>query len=236
MSKSWRDYDTTFYDFQQLVTKEQEDYLDSMEKNLLTICNSVSGSGKTTLAVAFAHYHSMNLLYLFAPVEENTLGYRPGGTQAKESSYYGPLKDALLDIGEDPSRCIKICDDEDLSAGWDSMKKAKNGTAWIEAKSHVFLRGTNIGKLTDFTEKKKTCVIIDEAQNWTGLQLKKALTRIHDDATVILIGHTGQIDLPNKNASGFERVIEVFKNKEYAHVCNLTKNFRGKLSMDAEQI
>lgn len=244
LTKTWRDPNTVFYGYQNKVTDEQATYLDSMEKNRLTISNSVSGSGKTTLAVAFAHYHQKNLLYLFAPVQEGQMGYRPGGQQAKESIYYGPLQDALLEIGENPRRAIKVIDEEDdffahfvsrediIDRKLNPNKKRKvwSDEDWVEAKSHIFIRGTNIGK------DGETVIVIDEAQNWTKPQLKKALTRIHDNAKVIVIGHTGQIDLPDPSQSGFEDLIYHFHNKPYAQICNLTINFRGELSRDADNM
>src|SRR5690606_3234445 len=123
----------------------------------------------------------------FFPVQEDEMGFRPGNQQTKESIYYGPLVDALKDIHEDPLRAIAYNDDEDIQ--WESMAGKKNANAWVEAKSHIFLRGTNIGKDEDLF------VIIDETQNATKSQLKKVLTRLHDRCTVAVIGHTGQIDL-----------------------------------------
>jgi hypothetical protein len=104
---------------------------------------------------------------------------------------------------------------------------------WIVAKSHIFMRGTNM---------KKVGVIIDEAQNWTIPQLKKTITRIHDDCHVVVIGHTGQIDLRKSSDSGFAKTIEHFSvglPLEHARdvgICELSKNFRGWLSTHADSI
>lgn len=242
--KDWRKEKDMFYGFRETLTDEQANYLDSIQNNQMTISNSVSGSGKTTLAVAMAHYLNKKLLYVFFPVEEDKMGFRPGNQQTKESSYYGPLQDALLKIGEDPKRCIKIEDEEDeffnfvsrddrIYRSLNKKKKQKQDPhpeVWVEAKSHIFMRGTNIGEDGDLV------VIIDEAQNGTKHELKKVLTRIHDNAITVVIGHTGQIDLPNPEQSGFPRLIEHFSQKPYAKICNLTKNFRGRLSRDADEM
>lgn len=228
MMRKWRG--SMFYGLEETLTTEQEQYLDSIMSNRLTISNSVSGSGKTTLAVAMAHFQQKKLLYIFFPVEESEMGFRPGTQEEKESAYHGPLIDALTKIGENPNFAIKH-EEEDVQ--WNSMasKSPKSKKEpWVEAKSHIFLRGTNIGEDGD------TVIIVDEAQNGTKHQLKKILTRIHDKATVIVIGHTGQIDLKNQKDSGFERLIEHFSNKSYAKLCNLTKNFRGQLSRDADEM
>lgn len=213
---SWRD--TTFFGMIGTLTEEQKIYLDAIQnpEKRLIIVNAPAGTGKTTLAVGMSYILGKGLLYLFNPTEENTLGYTPGEKEEKERKYLGPLKDALLKINQNPDKAI-ISERE--------LTRSKQ--AWVIAKSHVFERGTNI---------EGTTVLIDEAQNWTKKDLKKILTRIHDNCKVIVIGHTGQIDLPDPSLSGFTRLIEVFKDKPYAQQIKLTKNFRGILSQDAEAI
>jgi len=210
---SWKD--TLFYGFRKNMTNEQIAYVDSIFKNRLTITDSKAGTGKTTLAVAAAHYLQKPALYLFNPVEEGKLGFRPGTQQEKEDDYLQPLRDALIAIDENPLRSIG-----------NNIHAIKNG-AWIEAKSHIFARGTNIIDKT---------IIIDEAQNFTLPDLKKVLTRIHDNCTVIVIGHTGQIDLDNPSNSGFSKMISHFKDKDYASFHVLNKNFRGQLAQDADEM
>lgn len=170
----------------------RKEYVDWIFDNQLTIVNTRSGTGKTTLAVACAKIIGKDLLYTFFLVEENSLGFTPGDIEMKESKYFQPLKDALLEIGEQPDKVI---------VSEDNIENVKNGNTWVEVKSHVFARGTNI--------KNKT-VIIDEAQNFTKSELRKLLTRIHDDCKVIMIGHTDQIDLDRPQDSGFAPYIEHF--------------------------
>ena len=206
------------FGFEQKLTDEQREYVDSIFDNQLTIVNARSGTGKTTLAVACAKIIGKPLLYIFSPVEENALGFTPGTVEEKEAKYITPLKDALLEINEDPSRVIE---------SEENIDNQKNGNTWVKAMSHVFARGTNI--------KEKT-VIIDEAQNFTKPELRKILTRIHDSCTVIVIGHIGQIDLDRPSDSGFAPYIEHFKRKDYCHVCELNWNFRGRLANDADEL
>lgn len=210
------------------LTEEQQAYADSIFDKRLTIVNARSGSGKTTVAVGCAkimHEQAKRngnplgkpLLYIFAPVQEKTMGFRPGNQEEKEVEYLQPLKDALVEIDENP---LQVLLSNDMLTG-----KLNGDSVWVEAKSHVFARGTNI--------KGKT-VIIDEAQNFTRGELKKILTRIHDDCTVIIIGHTGQIDLPKEDTSGFEPYMRYFSKKHYCNTLELTKNFRGELAQDAD--
>src|SRR5690606_32414740 len=99
---------------------------------------------------------------------------------------------------------------------------------WLKVESDTFLRGTN---------KQNAVVIIDEAQNFTVDQLKKVIYRVHDTCRLVVIGYRGQIDLKNKEISGFIRVIEELeRHNEKVKVCNLTKNFSGWISSMADEL
>lgn len=199
------------------LTEEQRVYADSIYDNQLTIVNAKSGTGKTTIAVGVAYILEMPLIYTFSPVEEGSIGHTPGTVEEKERKYILPLLDALTEIGVDPRFAIKSENNPDII----------NEKAWIEAKSHTFMRGSNI---------KDSVVIIDEAQNLTRGELKKILTRVHDSSKVVMIGHTKQMDLRNPAKSGFEPYLEHFRNEPYAKVCELTKNFRGRLAQHADEL
>ena len=59
-----------------------------------------------------------------------------------------------------------------------SMLAQKNGTNYIDCITHTFERGVNY---------ENKVVIIDEAQNYYLDELKKVLTRCHDNCKVIVI-------------------------------------------------
>jgi len=210
--------DNMLFGFEPKLTKEQRIYVDSIFDNQFTIVNAKSGTGKTTLAVACAKLIGKPLVYVFSPVQEKAMGFRPGNQKEKESEYYQPLIDALLKINEVPSR-VMYSDD--------NPEAMKSGHVWVYPKSHIFARGTN---MEDYT------VIIDESQNFTRGELKKLLTRIHDSCTVIMIGHDGQCDLPDPKKSGFKPYIEHFINEPYCKKVELTKNFRGNLAKHADEL
>lgn len=199
------------------LTEEQKVYADSIFDNQLTIVNAPSGTGKTTIAVGVAHILQMPLVYTFSPVEERVLGASPGTIEEKESKYITPLIDALEEIGEDPRFAIYREEDPELI----------QNQSWVTAKSHVFMRGSNI---------KDSVLIIDEAQNMTRGEIKKVLTRVHDSTKVVLIGHDGQCDLRKREKSGFIPYLNHFKDEPYAQVCELTKNFRGVLATKADEL
>lgn len=199
------------------LTEEQRSYVDSIFDNQLTIVNARSGTGKTTLAVGASLILGKPLIYTFSPVEEGSIGHTPGTVEEKERKYIQPLLDALHEIGEDPRFALKSENNPDMI----------NEKAWVDAKSHTFLRGSNI---------KNSVVIIDESQNLTRGELKKILTRCHDSSKVIMIGHDKQCDLKNPSKSGFVPYMEHFRNEPYAKVCKLTKNFRGELANHADRL
>jgi phosphate starvation-inducible PhoH-like protein len=223
------------------LTEEQKDYADSCHDNLFTGCQARSGSGKTTIAVGVGKLLGLPVHYIFPTVEEKALGFTPGNPAMKEEKYLTPLKDALIEIGEDPSTAIirpnpqkEEPEEEYVPKTKKNKYKKKNpkiqpireGDPWIHAYSHNYMRGGNI---------KDSVVIIDEAQNLTKRELRKILTRIHDSCHVILIGDPNQIDIDPK-ASGFVAYIEHYRTESYAQICELTKNFRGRLSAHAEAI
>lgn len=214
----WRD--TLFFGFRDKLTREQEEYLDSIYDNRVTFVNARSGSGKTTMAVGVAKLLNQPLVYIFAPVEEDKMGFRPGDQREKEAEYLQPLKDALLEINDNPEQAIY---DPEVT------EKAKNGedTSWVFPMSHIFARGTNI---------KNCTVIITEAQNFTRGELKKILTRIHDSCTVIVEGHEGQIDLEDPRKSGFLPYMNHFAEESYVDTVRLTVNFRGEISRKADEL
>lgn len=209
-----------FYGLQ--LTDEQRTYADSIHDNLFTGCQARAGSGKTTIAVGVAKLLVTNnkdihsLHYIFPTDKEKRLGFTTGDQKEKESKYLIPLCDSLLAINEVPLQAIH----------WDDTKSQKQGTAWVHAYSHNFLRGGNI---------KNAVVLIDEAQNLTKDELKTILTRIHDSCHVVLVGDYKQCDIDPKK-SGFLPYLTHYESESYAQMCELTVNFRGKISAHAETI
>ena len=217
-----------FFGYEPTMTDEQREYVDSMIDNPVTIVNSVAGTGKTMLSVACAAYLQMKLYYIFSPTQEKCLGYRPGSQSEKEFEYTAPLRCALEALNFNPDQCVYSESRANDPRFCKTMAmQEKKGDIWVYPMSHVFARGTNIDN---------KFVIIDEAQNFTREELKKVITRIHDNCKLVIIGHTGQCDLDNKSNSGFGDYLEFYKTKDYAKICNLTKNFRGVISRDADTI
>lgn len=207
------------------LDSEQKRFRDAIwdPETKIVFCNACAGTGKTTVAIGTSvllHEYGLfnGITYIVSPYGESRQGYLPGSITEKSEVYFEPLYQALVECNEDPMRCI--CNE--------SMVNKKNSTGYVTALTHTYLRGSNL---------KDCVVVIDEAQNFTEDELRKTLTRVCENSKVIVIGHTGQIDLGNKNVSGFAKCMEHFRQKqdrEFAF-CELTHNYRSKVSRVADE-
>ena len=188
----------------------------------IVFCNARAGTGKTTIAMGAANIlvkdkrnNLDGIVYIVSPYGEEKQGYLPGDITAKSEVYYEPAYQAMIENGMNVNADVMS----------ESMTQKKKGEAFVKLLTHTYLRGTNLSRKV---------VIVDEAQNFTVAELKKVLTRIHDDCKVIIVGHTGQIDISAK--SGFAQYIEWFRDQERCAVCELTINHRGWLSTHADAL
>ena len=188
----------------------------------IVFCDEPAGTGKTTLAMGAANIlvqdkrnEMEGIVYIVSPYGEQKQGYLPGSITEKSEVYYEPAYQAMVEVGMNINSCVYS----------ESMISKKKGEAFVKMLTHTYLRGTNL---------QNKVVILDESQNYTVAELKKVLTRCHDSCKVIVIGHTGQIDI--RGGSGFARYLEHFDGQERCAVCRLTTNHRGWLSSYADEV
>lgn len=188
----------------------------------IVFCDAVAGTGKTTIAMGAANLLVQDtrndldgIVYIVSPYGEQKQGYLPGSVTEKSEVYFEPAYQAILTCNMNPF--ADVCTE--------SMTAKKKGTGYIKLLTHTFLRGVNL---------ENKVVILDEAQNFTTEELKKVLTRIHDSCKVIVVGHTGQVDISGR--SGFARYIQHFSKADRCEVCQLTVNHRGWLSSYADAL
>lgn len=192
-------------------------------EKLIVFCNAKAGTGKTLIATATAHLmveygRYDGLVYISSPTQEEKLGYLPGQIESKVAVYSEPFWEALLKLNINPQTAIKQA----------NIMNQKTGSGYIDAITHVYLRGCNF---------ENKVVILDETQNYYHTELKKTLTRMSDSCKVIVIGHSGQIDLyHHPENSGFERYLEHFKDDPRTAVCELKTNYRGWISSHADEL
>ena len=206
------------------LDEEQVAFVEAIKdlRKTIVFCDAPAGTGKTTLAMGAANILVQDkrnelegIVYIVSPYGEQKQGYLPGSITEKSEVYYEPAYQSMIEVGMNPN--VVVCNE--------SMTYKKKGEAYVKLLTHTYLRGTNL---------QKKVVILDESQNYTVAELKKVLTRCHDTCKVIVIGHTGQIDI--RGGSGFAKYLEHFKDQEKCAVCKLTTNHRGWLSTYADML
>jgi phosphate starvation-inducible PhoH-like protein len=115
------------------------------------------------------------------------LGFLPGDLREKVDPYLRPLYDALAELLDDSV----------------VAKFLERGT--IEVAPLAYMRGRTLSD---------AYVILDEAQNATSEQLKMFLTRLGNNAKMIVNGDVTQIDLPRGASSGLLEAQRLFEGIE----------------------
>jgi phosphate starvation-inducible PhoH-like protein len=174
-------------------TPMQSTYMRAIQSTDLVFGIGPAGTGKTYLAVAFAaHFLERGIverIILSRPAVEagERLGFLPGDMREKVDPYLRPLYDALYDVlpPEKVERDIE--------------------TGVIEIAPLAFMRGRTLAN---------AFVILDEAQNTTSMQMKMFLTRLGENAKMVVTGDPSQIDLPPGMTSGLEEAVRLLKGVE----------------------
>src|SRR5215203_6928781 len=78
-------------------------------------------------------------------------------------------------------------------------------TRTIEVAPLAFMRGRTLGD---------SFVILDEAQNATGLQMKMFLTRLGVNSKIVITGDKTQVDLPRREDSGLMQIERILTDIE----------------------
>ena len=171
-------------------TKGQQDYIETIRRNVITLGVGPAGTGKTYLAVVMAAYYlrikDVKRIILTRPAVEagERLGFLPGDIKEKVDPYLRPLYDALQDI-----------------LGFDMYQKFSS-RGIIEIAPLAYMRGRTLND---------AFIILDEAQNTTSRQMKMFLTRLGFNSKMAVTGYSGQIDLPRGVQSGVAEAVEILQ-------------------------
>jgi phosphate starvation-inducible PhoH-like protein len=173
--------------------KSQQQYLEQIKTNDLTIGVGPAGTGKTYLAVASAvealESDLVDRLILVRPAVEagERLGFLPGDLAQKIDPYLRPMYDALFEMmgQQKVAKCIE-----------------RN---IIEIAPLAYMRGRTLND---------AFIILDEAQNTTIDQMKMFLTRIGFGSKAVVTGDITQVDLPREKTSGLRHALKVLSDIE----------------------
>ena len=183
-------------------TPGQRDYLQAVAEHDIVVSIGPAGTGKTYLAVAAAvdalARKRVRRIVLARPAVEagESLGFLPGDLHEKVDPYLRPLYDAL----------------EDMMPRDRVLKAIESRT--IEIAPLAYMRGRTLGD---------AFVILDEAQNATGMQMKMFLTRLGVNSRAVITGDKTQIDLANREDSGLLQVERILPGIEGIAFCYLAE-------------
>jgi phosphate starvation-inducible PhoH-like protein len=163
-------------------TDNQQNFIDTIRGNDITLCNGPAGCGKShivcALAVEYLKSNKIDKIIISCPTIEigASIGFLPGSMVEKISPYTVPLIQELL----------HYLSPEEM----DNLRQTQ-----LEILPLNFMRGRNF--INSF-------IILDEAQNANQEQLKTFLTRFSNGSKMVIVGDTSQSDLPRHLRGGFQ--------------------------------
>ncbi|MFY0671572.1 MAG: PhoH family protein [Aquiluna sp.] len=181
-------------------TMGQKQYLQAIDDHTITFGIGPAGTGKTYLAVAKAvaalYRKQVSRIILTRPAVEagERLGYLPGTLSEKIDPYLRPLFDALQEMLE-PDATAKLME-----------------SGVIEVAPLAYMRGRTLND---------SFIILDEAQNTTGEQMKMFLTRLGFGSKMVVTGDITQVDLPT-GKSGLDVATAILADVNDLHIARLS--------------
>lgn len=171
----------------------QQKFVKAYESNDLVFAIGPAGTGKTYTGIALAVRALKNKekkrIILSRPAVEagEKLGFLPGDMKEKIDPYLQPLYDALEEMIP-PTRLQEMMEQN-----------------IIQIAPLAFMRGRTLNDAV---------VILDEAQNTTGAQIKMFLTRMGTNTKMIVTGDRTQIDLLPSIKSGLIEAMRILNGIE----------------------
>jgi len=180
-------------------TRNQETYMQSINKSDVTFCSGPAGSGKTSVSVGMACEYliekKVDKIIITRPVVESGrgLGHLPGTLVEKINPY-------LIPILEEMNQYLTK-----------NTVETYRGRDIIELCPLEYMRGRNF---------HNCFMILDEAQNATFEQIKMFITRIGKDSKAVINGDLRQSDL-GKHQGGLKTCMDKLVEVSGVGVCKL---------------
>ena len=176
------------------LTDGQQDYIDTIDRSVVTLCAGVAGTGKTYIATAKAiEMYRKGLVKKILFSRPNVtcgkgLGFLPGELNDKFYPFIRPFQDALADfMGET-----------------EVEKLREQGT--LEFLPPDYLNGSTF---------KDTIMLLDEAQNAEEGQLNMFLTRIGKNSRLIMTGNPSMCDLDPRKGQAYRDLLQYMNSPPY---------------------
>ena len=201
--------------------KEQYFAIDALtddEIKLATLMGK-AGTGKTLIAMAGAlhetvvkkRYRGMVVARPTVPVGKE-LGFLPGDVGEKMSPWIKPVLDTMEFIFDTAGQI-----------GGHKQVESLLSSGLLEIQAISLIRGRSINN---------RYIVVDEAQNLSPLEVKTIITRVEQNAKVVLTGDPYQIDNPyvDSSSNGFNYLVNRFRDEALSAHVELCKGERSELA------
>jgi len=173
---------------------DQQNLIDSINKNEITICSGIAGSGKSYVTLGAAvnllldpdnFYEKIYLVKSVTPLKGEELGFLKGDLMEKLTPFMWSFElNVSKLINEDRLRDLV-------------------GHKIINYMPLAYIRGATIDN---------AIIILDEAQNVSIDNARTFLTRIGDNCKMICIGDENQIDMKNQKESSLAILLKIMSD------------------------
>ena len=196
------------------LNEEQKLAKDQILNHTVTVLAGKAGSGKTLLACQVAldglfRRHYEKIIITRPTVSKEEIGFLPGDLHQKMDPWVQPIyQNMYLLYGKERVDPF--------------IKEGK-----IEIVPVAFMRGRTF---------LDSCVIVDEAQNVTMVQMEMIATRIGLRSKMIVCGDDAQVDLKNRKDSGFKFLYNAAHKVKDLAAITLYENHRHQVVDDLVKV
>lgn len=176
------------------LTPTQEDMFYAWNQGYNICAHGSAGTGKTFLACYLAlgeviTRRAGKIILVRSAVPTRDIGFLPGTLEEKVANYEKPYHDIFWEL-----------------VGRESTYNDMKEEGYVEFMTTSFLRGLTWDNCI---------VVIDEAENMTAHEIDSVMTRLGDNARIIINGDAKQTDLDGSKKQGSEGLtwaVKVFEN------------------------